>query len=141
MVFEIERRFVFIANIDRLLNKIGAKLSKTCYQHDTYFDTVNNSLMQNDIWLRQRNTKWELKYGHYDSSLQQTNAMYTPSVYNEEDDLYKIALYLANVLKVESIDIKDDDTAVSLHDFNKWIKTDCEISELCEFNTKKNLIQ
>lgn len=131
MVFELERRFILNANIDRLLNKIGGKISQTHYQHDIYFDTITCSLTQNDVWLRMRNNKWELKYGQQNIASNQR-----ASIYNEEDDLLKIALYLSQTLKIK-IDSFDQHNFKHFNKFNEWIYNVCELKKLCEFNTER----
>jgi predicted adenylyl cyclase CyaB len=59
-MIEVEKKFALKeGDIDKLID--GAKYLGKVVNHDIYYDTADNQLSFNNIWLRQRNNKFELK--------------------------------------------------------------------------------
>eukprot|EP01084_Bolivina_argentea_P208561 355533_1 len=95
MAIEIEKRFLLNVSIEGVLNRWGAHLSKTLRNHDIYYDTKDCVLTRNDVWLRSRNNRWELKYPNKMTQFYQSR--YT-SMYYETHDLSEIAKVIGHVL-------------------------------------------
>lgn len=81
-MIEVEKKFLLDgAQMKNLLD--GAKLiSKKSFQ-DTYYDTADYSLTSKDYWLRQRDSKWELKVPLQKTALSLNHT----NIYNELEDI------------------------------------------------------
>ena len=61
-MIEVERRFVIPHNFKDTLLRLGAAFKGVKEFTDIYYDTKDNRLYCNDMWLRKRDETWELKY-------------------------------------------------------------------------------
>ncbi|MBN3291241.1 THTPA triphosphatase, partial [Polypterus senegalus] len=61
MSLEVEKKFVFNADTEENLRKLGAAFLGEQLFKDRYFDTEDFSLTLKDVWLRRRGDNFELK--------------------------------------------------------------------------------
>ncbi len=58
---EVEQKFL-LRHQDSQYIRNNARFCGEIHQHDVYYDKADYSFTKNDIWLRQRNGKWECKF-------------------------------------------------------------------------------
>ncbi|EDO35436.1 predicted protein [Nematostella vectensis] len=90
-VLEIEKKFQIPVRFEETLLSNGGKLTERREFQDVYYDLPDNSLTLKGLWLRKRNTKWELKH---------LNARCDPTIsitdkYHETSDETKIMTELS----------------------------------------------
>ncbi len=93
---EVECKFRFNEDTERRIRKAGSSLGSKEFT-DVYWDTNGFALTTRDMWLRERNTKWELKLPlSFDGQEQ------TVDVYDELHGLEKIQAHLAQLSCLEN---------------------------------------
>ncbi|CAI8032888.1 Thiamine-triphosphatase [Geodia barretti] len=63
-MIEVERKFLITPETRDRISSLGGSLLARKHLHDTYYDTVDHRMVQQDHWLRKRGERWELKYRH-----------------------------------------------------------------------------
>ena len=86
-MIEVEKKFALDSENERRLTH-GMDFAGGKVLNDIYYDTPEYSLTRKDIWLRERNKKWELKTPVYDHTKRLADQ------YEETEDEDKIRKFL-----------------------------------------------
>ena len=92
-MIEVERKFNVNSSVIQKIKNIGAvKKGNVKRFTDIYYDTLENHLTRNNLWLRSRNEIWELKSSADTRSSEEKlfNSSYVETV--EERDIVKILM-------------------------------------------------
>ena len=84
-MIEVERKFLLTQDTRDRLSSLGGILTARKHLHDTYYDTGEHLLVQQDHWLRKRNGHWELKCHHHLHSEQEEDSVSKSECRNPED--------------------------------------------------------
>lgn len=121
---EIERKFVCNENMIVNFEKL-ASAQRDIYMKDVYFDTADYILTKNDMWLRDRNNRLELKWPQTFDSTSSTGTDFYLETTNQE-----------LVRKILLDKLKSKDTAISQKDLRTWMNT-MNLSPFCYIDTRR----
>ncbi|CAG8454372.1 12504_t:CDS:1 [Acaulospora colombiana] len=131
--FEIERKFVFDVTKIPVLERNGGPIKFESVKFictksftDIYYDVDGNDypLTSQDIWLRQRDEKWQCK-----TPMDLVTSM---DSYHELEDLNKISDYLGQVLVARNPSIPKDSQS-----FGLWLNEKFSLTPFCMIKTTR----
>lgn len=93
-LIEVERKFILTENSEKKLLELGATLLWEKSFHDIYYDTPSYRLTLSDMWLRQREGRWELKTPVPGASITTSSTQYN-ELTDEKDIVAELAIRLS----------------------------------------------
>ncbi|XP_064610746.1 uncharacterized protein LOC135474968 isoform X2 [Liolophura sinensis] len=124
-LIEVERKFVPTENSENKLLEQGATLLSEKSFHDIYYDTPSYKLTLSDIWLRQRDGRWELKTPVTGASITTSSTQYN-ELTDEKDIVSELTISLS----------LDTGVSESVKSIKEFVQIGL-LNEFCSFTTTR----